>query len=53
MCAYVLVAEDDPKQAELVQRCLSREEHSVRVVSDGWSVIDEVRRQRPTCWFST
>lgn len=47
MCAYVLVAEDDPKQAELVRRYLCREDHTVRVVSDGRSAIDEVRRQRP------
>jgi DNA-binding response OmpR family regulator len=45
--AYVLVAEDDPKQAELVRRYLCREEYTVRVVSDGRSAIDEVRRERP------
>ena len=45
--AYVLVAEDDPKQAELVRRYLCREEHTVRVVADGRSAIDEVRRNRP------
>lgn len=47
VCAYVLVAEDDPKQAELVRRYLCREEHTVRVVADGRSAIDEVRRDRP------
>ncbi|MEV0615350.1 response regulator transcription factor [Nonomuraea sp. NPDC050404] len=47
MCAYVLVAEDDPKQAELVRRYLCREEYTVRVVADGRSAIDEVRRERP------
>ena len=47
VCAYVLVAEDDPKQAELVRRYLCREEHTVRVVGDGRSAIDEVRRNRP------
>jgi DNA-binding response OmpR family regulator len=47
VCAYVLVAEDDPKQAELVRRYLCREEHTVRVVADGRSAIDEVRRNRP------
>jgi DNA-binding response OmpR family regulator len=45
--AYVLVAEDDPKQAELVRRYLHREEYTVRVVGDGRSAIDEVRRNRP------
>ena len=47
VCAYVLVAEDDWKQAELVRRYLCREEHTVRVVADGRSAIDEVRRRRP------
>jgi CheY-like chemotaxis protein len=45
--AYVLVAEDDPKQAELVRRYLVREEHTVRIVTDGRAAIDEVRRTRP------
>ncbi|MFO7193788.1 response regulator [Thermocrispum sp.] len=47
MCAYVLVAEDDPKQAELVRRYLCREDHTVRVVSNGRDAIDEVRRRPP------
>ncbi|MEV6908382.1 response regulator transcription factor [Amycolatopsis sp. NPDC051071] len=47
MCSYVLVAEDDLKQAELVQRYLRREGHSVHVVHDGRSAIDEVRCRRP------
>lgn len=47
MCAYVLVAEDDPKQAELVRRYLAREDHTVRIVSDGRAAVDEVRRDRP------
>lgn len=47
MCAYVLVAEDDPKQAELVRRYLVREDHTVRVVADGRAAVDEVRRDRP------
>ncbi len=47
MCSYVLVAEDDPKQAELVLRYLRREGHSVHVVHDGRSAIDEVRCRRP------
>ncbi|WP_433246169.1 response regulator [Streptosporangium sp. CA-135522] len=47
MCAYVLVAEDDPKQAELVRRYLEREGHAVLVVHDGQSAIDEARRREP------
>jgi DNA-binding response OmpR family regulator len=41
VCAYILVAEDDPKEAELVRRYLHREDHLVRVVTDGRSAIDE------------
>ena len=47
MCAFVLVAEDDVKQAELVQRYLRNEDHSVLVVSDGRAAIDQVRSRRP------
>ncbi|WP_327088081.1 response regulator transcription factor [Nonomuraea sp. NBC_01738] len=47
MCAYVLVAEDDPKQAELLRRYLEREGHEVLVVHDGRSAIDEARRTDP------
>ena len=47
MCAFVLVAEDDAKQAELVRRYLQSEDHSVLVVSDGRAAIDHVRSRRP------
>ncbi|MER7209017.1 MULTISPECIES: response regulator transcription factor [Streptosporangium] len=47
MCAYVLVAEDDPKQAELLSRYLEQEGHEVLVVHDGRSAIDEARRTDP------
>jgi DNA-binding response OmpR family regulator len=47
VCAFVLVAEDDAKQAELVRRYLRREDHSVLVVSDGRAAIDHVRSMRP------
>ncbi|OUC79960.1 response regulator transcription factor [Streptosporangium minutum] len=47
MCAYVLVAEDDVKQAELVRRYLEREGHSVLVVHDGRAAIDEARAREP------
>ena len=45
--AFVLVAEDDAKQAELIRRYLRREEHAVLVVSDGRAAIDQVRSRRP------
>ena len=47
MCAHVLVAEDDPKQAELLRRYLEREGHEVLLVHDGRSAIDEARRVDP------
>ncbi|RJL34275.1 response regulator transcription factor [Bailinhaonella thermotolerans] len=47
MCAHVLVAEDDLKQAELVRRYLQREGHTVQVVHDGRAAIDEARRRPP------
>ncbi|MER5474351.1 response regulator transcription factor [Streptomyces sp. NPDC002685] len=47
MCAYVLVAEDDEKQAELIRRSLLSEGHTVTVVHDGGAALDEARRHRP------
>jgi DNA-binding response OmpR family regulator len=45
--AEVLVAEDDPKQAELIRRYLERDNHRVVVVHDGRAAIDEARRREP------
>ncbi|MEV4601112.1 response regulator transcription factor [Amycolatopsis sp. NPDC049253] len=47
MCADIVLAEDDPKQAELVRRYLERERHSVVVVPDGRETLDFVRRRPP------
>ena len=47
MCAHVLVAEDDGKQAELVRRYLEHEGHTVTVVGDGREALDEWRRRAP------
>ncbi|MDR6317037.1 DNA-binding response OmpR family regulator [Actinoplanes couchii] len=47
MCAYVLVAEDDPKQAELLQRYLEHEGHAVVAVADGRAALEEIRRNPP------
>jgi DNA-binding response OmpR family regulator len=45
--AQVLVAEDDPKQAELIRRYLAHDNHTVIVVHDGRAAIDEARRRKP------
>jgi DNA-binding response OmpR family regulator len=47
MCAQVLVAEDDEKQAELVRRYLEREGHTVTVVHDGRAAIEQARLTNP------
>jgi len=47
MGARILVAEDDPKQANLIRLYLEREGHSVLVVGDGRSALDQYRARRP------
>jgi two-component system, OmpR family, alkaline phosphatase synthesis response regulator PhoP len=47
VCAYVLVAEDDPKQAELARRYLEHEGHAVVVVGDGRAALEEARHHPP------
>ncbi|MFE7467888.1 response regulator transcription factor [Streptomyces sp. NPDC057499] len=47
MCAHVIVAEDDEKQAELVRRYLEHEGHTVTVVGDGLTALAEVRHREP------
>ncbi|MFJ3307227.1 response regulator transcription factor [Streptomyces sp. NPDC086549] len=47
MCAYVLVAEDDEMQAELIRRSLLAEGHTATVVHDGSAALDAARRLRP------
>lgn len=47
MCAHVVVAEDDPKQAELIRRYLHNAGHRVAVVHDGRAALDEARACRP------
>lgn len=42
-----MVAEDDPKQAELIRRYAVAEGHEVTVVGDGRAALDEVRRRTP------
>jgi DNA-binding response OmpR family regulator len=47
MTARVLVAEDDRKQAHLIQLYLEREGHSVLVVSDGRRALEQTRARQP------
>jgi DNA-binding response OmpR family regulator len=47
MCAHIVLAEDDEKQAELIRRYLERERHTVVVVGDGRAAIDTVRERQP------
>lgn len=43
----IVVAEDDPRQADLIRRYLEHEGHQVVVVHDGRSAVEEVRRRAP------
>lgn len=47
MSAYVLVAEDDEKQAELIRRYLVHDGHTVTVVHDGPTALGETTRRPP------
>jgi two-component system response regulator MtrA len=47
MCAHVLVADDDPRHAEVVRRYLAADGHEVTVVHDGRTALDQARRLRP------
>ncbi|GIL32003.1 response regulator transcription factor [Actinocatenispora comari] len=47
MAARVLVAEDDPKQANLLRIYLEREGHAVAVVGDGRAALERARAQAP------
>jgi len=47
MRAQVLVADDDPRQAEVVRRYLIADGFDVVVVHDGQAALDEARRLRP------
>jgi two-component system response regulator MtrA len=45
--AYLLVAEDDRGQAEVLRRYLTAEGYDTVVVHDGLAALDHVRRRRP------
>lgn len=47
MSARILVAEDDPKQANLIRIYLEREGHHTLVVGDGRSALEQARARRP------
>ncbi|MEJ3748343.1 response regulator transcription factor [Actinomycetes bacterium KLBMP 9797] len=47
MSARILVAEDDPKQANLVRVYLERDGHSVLLVGDGRAALEQCRSRRP------
>lgn len=47
MCADIVLAEDDPKQAELVRRYLEHEQHTVTVAATGEAALAEIRTAEP------
>ncbi|MFF5227921.1 response regulator transcription factor [Dactylosporangium sp. NPDC000521] len=47
MSARILVAEDDPKQAELIRLYLERDGHSVLTVPNGRLALEQCRSRRP------
>ncbi len=47
VCAHVLVAEDDQRQAEVLRRYLEADGHSTVVVHDGRSALERARQQPP------
>ena len=47
MCAHVLVAEDDVRQAEVLRQYLLAGGHEVTVVHDGHAALDRARRETP------
>ena len=47
MTARIMVAEDDPKQANLIKLYLERQGHNVVTVGDGRAALDACRERRP------
>src|SRR4051794_13345974 len=47
MSARILVADDDPKQAELIRLYLERDGHSVLTVHNGRAALEQCRSRRP------
>ncbi|MER7274353.1 response regulator transcription factor [Dactylosporangium sp. NPDC000244] len=47
MSARILVADDDPKQAELIRLYLERDGHSVLTVHNGRAALEQCRSRKP------
>ena len=47
MTARILVADDDPKHAQLIRLYLEREGHHVLTVGDGRAALEQARARRP------
>ena len=47
MTARILVADDDPKHAQLIRLYLEREGHQVLTVGDGRAALEQARSRRP------
>ncbi|GAA2846867.1 DNA-binding response regulator [Actinoplanes cyaneus] len=47
MTARILVADDDPKHAQLIRLYLEREGHQVLTVGDGRAALEQTRARRP------
>ena len=47
MTARILIADDDPKHAQLIRLYLEREGHQVLTVGDGRAALDQARARRP------
>jgi len=47
MNGRILVAEDDPKQADLIRLYLERGGYAVVITTDGRQALDEARRRAP------
>ena len=47
MTARILVADDDPKHAQLIRLYLEREGHQVLTVGDGRAALEQARARRP------
>jgi DNA-binding response OmpR family regulator len=50
MPARILIAEDDPKQADVLRRFLERDGFSATVVPDGVTAVEVARRRGSICW---
>ena len=47
MGARIVIAEDDPKQADLLRLYLEREGHEIVLTSNGTQALEQIRRRQP------